>query len=68
MCERYGVPPKGDVVASVADERFNDAFGWGVPTEAAPVDDELATTHAQDLAAELAAFDRYQRPRGEAAA
>jgi hypothetical protein len=60
LCERYGVRPKGDVVESPVDERFGQAFAWGIPAEAAPVVDDQAELHIRELAAELAAFDHYK--------
>jgi hypothetical protein len=60
LCERYGVQPKGDVVESPVDERFGQAFAWGIPAEAAPVVDDQAELHIRQLAAELDAFDHYK--------
>lgn len=60
LCERYGVQPKGDVVRSSVDERFGQAFAWGIPAEAEPVVDDQAAAHISELAAELVAFDHYK--------
>lgn len=60
LCERYGVRPKGDVVETPVDERFGQAFAWGIPAEKAQVADAQAAIHTRELADELAAFDHYK--------
>jgi hypothetical protein len=60
LCERCGVPPKGDVVGSPVDERFGKAFAWGSPAEGAPLADDQAEVHTRELADELAVFDHYK--------
>jgi hypothetical protein len=60
LCERYGASPKGDVVGSPVDERFGQAFAWGIPVDGAPPVEDQAAIRTRVLADELAAFDNYK--------